>query len=606
MTCAIAAASSLALAACGGKPSPVATLIEGQGEVQREHAQQVAAAASGQRFVVGDAARTGAAAWARLRLRGGAKVRMGADTLVRFVAGGARLEIGDAIAEDAPVTIITEAGAAIIERGGTLRARSRDGGVAFEVVVGRAVIQRPDGDVALDEGGGLVVSIGGAIVERTAPPPKAPPPPPPPKDPPPPPPATALTAIVTGRGVTSRTGEAAWQPLPAGEATLAAGTRVKVPRGAELALARGDDRAAIVGPAEVTIGEPASGPLCTAAAGRAAVESHAGEVAIAVPGGVIVVRPDGTATIDVGKRESRARVERGEALLDGTASDATVATGEIGVLDRAGAASLRDRTPTAIDVAIAVGERATLHDPGREVAVRVDTRDACAGGAVELADSAGSFADPRRLGGPRGAAFFARAGTTRFRVRCPDGTTGKVGSLRVVGDSGAAAVVRTPPSTVIETDGRRYTVSYQNRLPELEIGWAEASGASTLHVQGEGGERTVDATGVHRLTLDDGRYTVWLTAGARSSPRTTITISFDNASPISQITAPPPRAPWTDPLPVRGVTVEGWSASVEGLAAPRDASGRFRVDVPVGGKNVIAIRLAHPDHGVHYYLRRRE
>ncbi|HVV85177.1 MAG TPA: hypothetical protein VHE35_19080, partial [Kofleriaceae bacterium] len=396
-------------------------------------------------------------------------------------------------------------------------------------------------------------------------------------------------------------------------AALAPGTVVRLPKGAGLVLARGDDRAALAGPAEVTIGDPAGGPLATAASGRAQVEARAGEVAIAVPGGIIITRADGDAQVDVGRADSRARVERGEVTLDGTASDATAHAGETGVLDRAGAASIRDRVPTTVDVTVDVGEHAVIHDPGREVAVRVGFGDACPGApsaTLELADAAGSFDDPRRIVGAGGAAFFAHAGTTRLRVRCPDGHLGASGTVRVAGDTGAAPVVRTPPSNVIDTDGRRYTVMYQNRLPQLEIGWPEAPGATTLHVQAAGGaERTFDGTGPHHLasgTLDDGRYTLWITAGARTSPRTTLTIAFDNAAPTAQITAPPPRAAWSEPLAVRGVTVEGWSVAVDGAPAERDASGRFHADVAVGDKQVIAIRLAHPEHGVHYYLRRRD
>lgn len=605
-----------ALGACGRSPSPVARLVEGQGQVEREHGAKVAAAPNGQPFVVGDAARTGDAAWARLRLRGGAVVRMGADARVRFLAAGARLEVGDAIAEDAAVTIMTEAGAAIIERGGVLRAITRDGTTRFEVVVGRAVIQRADGEVALEAGGGLVVAVGGAILERIAPRPVAPPPPPIPVTPPPSTEPAKLAAVVAGRGVSQKLGAGPWQPLAAGEVALAPGTVIKLPRGAGLVLARGDvhgdDRAAITGPAEVTIGDGAHGPLATAASGQARLQARAGELALAVPGGVITARAGGAAIVDVGRADSRARVERGEIALDGTASDATATAGETGVLDRAGAASVHDRAPTVIDVVVAAGEHAVIHDPAREVAVRVDYRDACAtpDATLELADGKGSFADPRRIGGAGAATFYVHAGTSRFRVRCTDGTTVRPGWLRVAGDTGAAPVVRTPAKNVLEADGRRYAVTYQSRPPDLDIGWSEAPGASTLHVQGPTGpEHTFLATGPHHLTsgsLDDGRYTMWITAGARSSPRTTVTLAFDNAAPTAQITAPPPRAAWADPLAVRGTTVEGWSVAVEGQPAAVDASGRFRADVAVGGKRVIAIRLAHPQHGVHYYLRRRD
>lgn len=488
LACGIAiGASGAALLACSRSPSPVATLLEGQGAVEREHGRAVAAAPNGQPFVLGDAARTGDGAWARLRLRGGSVLRLGSEARVRFLAAGARLEVGDAIAEDDAITIVTEAGPAILERGGVLRAVARDGGVRFEVIVGRAQLQRPDGPLTLEAGSGVVVSVGGAIVERTG---------------------------------------------PAREAGREPGVL---------------DAGVITAPALATDGVDAG---------------------IADDGGLV-------------------------ASADGDpASDAAA-----------------EPPPAITDVTIGAGERAVIHDPRGEVAVAVAADDACAapGTILELADARGSFAHGRRVAG---RAFVARTGTTRFRVRCGDGKAGRAGAVRIAADSGAATVVRTPPRNVIETDGRRYAVTYQNRLPELAIGWSEASGASTLHVQAASGdERTFAGSGSHTLpsgTLDDGRYTLWITAGARSSPRTTLTIAFDNAAPTAQITAPPPRAPWTDPLAVRGVTVEGWTVAVDGRPATRDGSGRFRADVAVGDKRVIAIRLAHPLHGVHYYLRRRE
>ncbi|HVV88592.1 MAG TPA: hypothetical protein VHE35_36360, partial [Kofleriaceae bacterium] len=147
---ALAIVVTATLAGCRRSASPVARLLEGQGSVEREHGGRSAAAPNGEPFVLGDAALTGPSAWARLRLRGGTVLRLGADARVRFVSAGARLEVGDAIAEEAPVTIITEAGPAILERGGVLRASGRPGATRFEVVVGRAQLQRPDGDVTLE------------------------------------------------------------------------------------------------------------------------------------------------------------------------------------------------------------------------------------------------------------------------------------------------------------------------------------------------------------------------------------------------------------------------------------------------------------------------
>jgi hypothetical protein len=243
--------------ACGGKSdAPIARLLEGQGAVTREHTGKDAAAPIGQPFVLGDAARTGEASWARLELRGGAILRMGADSLVRFVPSGTRLERGEAGAEATAITVLTEAGPAIIEAGGRVRAAATADGQRVEVTVGRAIITRPDGEVALEPGGHLTVAIGGALIERVdRPAPTPPEPTPPPVAPVPPvPDVAAVTATVRGRGVTARTAGGPARALPAGAAELAPGDVVKLPRGASLEVVRGDGRATATGPAELTIG----------------------------------------------------------------------------------------------------------------------------------------------------------------------------------------------------------------------------------------------------------------------------------------------------------------------------------------------------------------
>ena len=162
----------------------------------------------------------------------------------------------------------------------------------------------------------------------------------------------------------------------------------------------------------------------------------------------------------------------------------------------------------------------------------------------------------------------------------------------------------------LEADGHKYGVSYQNRIPQIVIGWSEAKGASTLKLQPAKGapQSFTSPTGTHTLapgTLPEGSYTFYVVSGNRTSPPSTLRIDFDNAAPTAQITAPPPRADWSDPVVVTGVTAEGWKVLVDGKAPDLDGSGRFRAAVPTAGKDVIAIRLAHPEHGVHYYLRRR-
>lgn len=611
----IALAIALASIACGKKAAPVAELVEGSGAVEREHGGTFAAAPNGQPFFVGDAARTGTGSWARLRLGNRAVMRLGADTLIRFVAGGASLESGEALAEGGPLELRTEAGLAQIEPGGVLRASGGPGGTRYSVDIGRAVIMREDGPVTLEGGAGVVVAVGGAILERVTPADRVdagvtdaapaaeidaaveP--------------ANTVAVTVSGRGVTQRAADGApWAPLPAGEAALLPGVAVKLPRGAGLTITRGNDSASFRGPAELTVGGPGE-PVASARTGSARLAARDAELALTVPGGRVVAPPGSETDIELGRRDTSAKVERGDVTLDGTSTDATARAGETGVLTRDGKASVRDLVPTAIDLALPTGESAVIHDPSRKVAVRIEFGDVCpSGGLLELADRSGSYRAPRRIGGSGGAAFFALAGTNRYRVRCDGGDVVKSGSVRVAGDTGAAPVVRTASTNHVETDGRRYTVTYQNRIPALSVSWDEAPGASVLHVlSGSGSEKTFNATGAHKLAsgmLNEGSYTLWITSGSRSSPRTTLKIAFDNAAPTAQITAPAPRAPWGDSIAITGVTVEGWSVAVDGKAADRDASGRFRAEVPAAGKSTVAVRLAHPQHGVHYYLRRRK
>jgi hypothetical protein len=384
---------------------------------------------------------------------------------------------------------------------------------------------------------------------------------------------------------------------------------VKVPKKATVVLRRGDDAATVVGPAELTVGG-AGGALVTPTAGTTTIAARQAEVRIALPGGAMVAAIDSVLAITTGRGESVARVERGTVAIDGDVSDASATAGETGVLAHTGEASVRDPAPTTVDVEVAAGEGATVHDPGKKVAVQLDFARLCGGpGTVELADHAGSFKAPRRTGGKERARFFATGGVTRYRVRCDSGDT-KAGTVRVAGDTGAAPVVRTPPENILEADGHKYTVTYQNRIPQLVIRWSEAKGASTLKLQpAKGAAQSLSSpTGTHTLApgaLPEGSYTFYVVSGNRTSPPTIVRIDFDNAAPTAQITAPPPRADWPDPVVVAGVTAEGWKVLVDGKAPDLDASGRFRAAVPTAGKDVIAIRLAHPQHGVHYYLRRR-
>jgi hypothetical protein len=57
---------------------------------------------------------------------------------------------------------------------------------------------------------------------------------------------------------------------------------------------------------------------------------------------------------------------------------------------------------------------------------------------------------------------------------------------------------------------------------------------------------------------------------------------------------------------VHGAVLPGWSAAVEEIAIPIDKQRRFTAKVGAPSGRALAIRLSHPQRGVHYYLRRQK
>jgi hypothetical protein len=159
-------------------------------------------------------------------------------------------------------------------------------------------------------------------------------------------------------------------------------------------------------------------------------------------------------------------------------------------------------------------------------------------------------------------------------------------------------------------------VLFQTQLPRLTLAWPGApTGAGLeLHLESPAGERTVPAASPSRPlpsgTMQEGTYTWWYRApDGKQSPRTTLSIRFDNAAPTAQFFRAPSPATGDAPpgaITVDGVTVEGAKVSVDGQPLRVDGHGRFRADVaPLEGDDAIAVRLEHPRTGVHYYVRRR-
>jgi len=169
---------------------------------------------------------------------------------------------------------------------------------------------------------------------------------------------------------------------------------------------------------------------------------------------------------------------------------------------------------------------------------------------------------------------------------------------------------------VIDADGRRYTVLFQTRLPELTLAWPAGPHGATgleLHLDSGTGERVVQSASPTRPlpagSVKEGTYTFWYrTPDGKESPKTTLSVRFDNAAPTAQFFRTPADAGKSPHggIAVDGVTVEGAKVSVGGQPLAVDVHGRFRVEAaPMDGDDAIAVRLEHPRTGIHYYVRRR-
>ncbi len=477
-------------ARCARRGDPVASLIESQGSVERSDGSDAwTSVAPGFAFIVGDVLKTSAHAQARLRLTNGTVIRVLENARIRFARGtlpaakspNVNVELGSAEVESAAgeVALVTALGVARIERGARIRVSSDGARSTLEVIVGRAVLLAPGGELTVDPGKGVRLAIGDRHPE--------------------------LYQVVVGAPIAE---VAAPVPPPAPEP----------PR---------------------------------------------------------PVAPPESPSDDGGHR--RAPTTRADATLE-------------------------------------AGDGGTIHFAERTLALRLAFEQLCTGEAtVEVKDSHGS----RVMTGGGAVVMKLHPGAMRYALRCSDDRRGAKprasGALTIKRDSGDVAVSRRAPVNVLDADGRRYTVLFQTRPPALTFGWAAAPGGATglsLHVESAVGAQTFPtSTPSRRLasgTLAEGSYVWWFaTADGRTSPKTTVTIRFDNAAPTAQFF--PNRsgggaAPGS--IAVDGVTIDGAKVSVGGHSLPIDERGRFRAMVaPLTGDDAIVVRLEHPRTGIHYYVR---
>jgi hypothetical protein len=605
----------------------VAEVTKPRGDVKRDTASTMTkweAAPEGAKLALGDGVKTGPSAETVVRLTSGGTIAVSSNTTIRLLAskpGAANpkvgVEAGEASieAESGALDLETSIGSAHIEAGGKLRVTAGDSGTRVEVTVGAARIDTEGGGVDLTPGKSFDVSVGGAIVEAD---PDA-------KD------AGAdetkaavaepeaaaddgkVVLQVHGSGVRVQAkGASAWTPIKDGAASAAVGDTLDVPNGASVDAQRGRIRGRVVGQGKFVLGE--GGALARATSGRVELEATSDDVVVDVPGGTIVAKggaEGGKSRVaaEVRANDTKVTVRQGQGEIRGKNTE-TVRAGESATLDKKGVAVVAARGLDRSDLAIRAGESIIIRDPKGVTAVGFDFSSVCPGAAVVArgAENTGAVRGDRRVN------MAVPGGHHEYTVRCigADGVEDKpaaTGAVTVVADSARALLPKVPPATLVDMDGRRYTVLYQNQLPSVIARWADAPPGKSYVLRLDK-DRIKSDTAKKELktgTVSEGTHTLSFETedGSKKSAETVLVIKFDNAAPAASVREPADGSfSPGDSVKVAGVVVEGWTVQVNGQPVPLDEQKRFSTTTVVpANETAIVLKLSHPKRGTVHYVR---
>ena len=604
----------------------LATLTARQGNVTRDTRATLAQwvdAEVNSTFSLGDGVRTIEQSTAMLELVDASRLKLLPKTILRFsdALPGANqhafdVETGGAILEtgESGVVLKTSLGLARIEAKSKVVLRRIDRGLRFEVQVGTARLETSEGRWAL--GRGEVAVLTGAAAVQALPDATAPTAAPEVSGLAPPKVAEftdSITGQVLGTGVSlKKPGEQGFTQLTPGALELPRGSTAQVKRGSRLTVSHRGSTAALSGDGTYRVAG-ASGALVTVEQGSLSLTGA--PTRVLVPGGAILTTDGTSASVDAGRKDTRVRVQIGKVSVEGASGTTEVAAGQEGLLDREGVVKLEGVGLAYADIVVDVGESFVVHDPMPPTAVRFRFAGACAdGGIVEVKGIAG----PEFAAGKGSVALPFTPGHYGYSLHCLKAEANGVpavasGTLTVVQDAGTRPVPKAPPATGLETDGRSYTVMYQNQLPKVSLRWSsappEAKSFSLVH-QFPTGSKSYETTSPSYVfasgALRAGTHVFYFEGGGKVSRWTTVRILFDNKAPTVSLQTPAnlDAAPG-DRVTIAGVAQRGWRVEINGKPADLDAQHRFsqEVEMPTDERS-LAVRLTHPRQGTHIYLRR--
>lgn len=616
---------AVCLAGCKKKPGAIAELSKADGPVERQAGQgNWLDAPIGTKYVLGDAART-ADGGAELKLGGGrAVVKMDPYTVLRFGGGqGGSAQIGvelGAISLTGAGDYGLDVGSVKVGDKGSIRITAKgQGKSSVELLVGTAQIAGLDGQV-LELEVGKVLELGiGPIVVSASPDAGVP--------------DAAVAEAPVDAGVPAgdegslevvgkkaeilMPGQTKWTPLPAGMGKLPAGAKIRLGAGTTAKLVAHGVTLSLAGGSRSAISDTLAFSLELGVA--TTTVPPASEGTVGVPGGGVLVRGTekgpGKARLDVNaKGEAKVAVLDGSAKLTGApGTELDMRTGETASIAKAGAIRQTAKIPDYYDLRIAVGETPTftVHDPRGVTALQFAWSGKCGGsGTIEM-DSDSRFRTPRVTGGKDAANILAEAGSWSYRLVCSGGGAVASGRLVVRRDTGTRPLPKEPPVNPIDPDGRTYRISYQSLIPNVKIKAPAGGSRYKLHLATGGVDEQFESTKpsftIDGKKLKEATYTYWIEKdGVKQDKVSTLIIDFDQTAPQVYIESPSNGRPFEADINVRGAVLPGWSAMVEGVEIPIDKNTRrFAAKVPKPtAAQALAIRLSHPQRGVHFYLRR--
>ncbi len=607
---------------CKKKPAYIAELTKAEGPVERQEGTSAwGEAAVGAKYYLGDAART-ADGTADLRLAGNAVIKMDKYTVLRFGGKGGSAKIAVELGQielRGAGNYGLDLGDVKLEKDGAVRITAKgQGNSTVELLVGTAQVSGLDGNVVeleigkiLDMGIGPIdvqpAAVDAGVVDAA----------PAPLDAGPVAVDDGMIEVTGKKAEIQMPGSTKWEPLPAGAGKIVNGAKIRLGAGTTAKLVANGVTLSLAGGSRMTVSDNLLFGL-ELGVGTASVPV-ATEGKVSIPGGTVDLKGSATlgakARLDVNARgEAKVSVLEGGVKLVGTAPGAELElkTGEAASVAKAGNIQQKAKIPDYYDLRVMVGAEPsfTIHDPRGATALQFSYAGKCTGGGTIEMDTDARFRTARITGGKDSANILADAGAYSYRLTCGGGAVAS-GRIIVRRDSGTRPLPKEPPVNPIDADGRAYSITYQSLIPNVKFKFPGGGSKYKLHLATGGVDEVFDSNKptftVSGSKLKEATYTYWVEKdGVKQDKVSTLRIDFDQSAVQVYISDPQNGKPFAGDVKIGGAVLPGWSVKVEGIDIPVDPRSR-RFNASVGapqGANALAIRLSHPQRGIHYYMRR--